>query len=1084
MSGFAQICSNDAGRLADALADELARAPEGGEKNPLRLDWVVVPNPMTQHWLMESLARRAGVAAGVKFVSPRGFVECLCRAFAPGERAPSAYDADALAWALYERLGEGGLPPEPAHFLGEGGDLSQRYRLACEVAGRFESYLAYRPDMIAAWSAGRLLDADDAREAWQAALWRDVRARIPAGEKALHEQLPGLPERLAAAKAAVPARVCVFGISHLSPLFWDFFSAYAQVGELAVFAFQPTPNFWADLVSDKRRLALLERERRRRKRPDLTQEDVFLSQGTPLLGALGTQGQSFFKNLCDRGDDFSPDEAAFRLPEGASALARLQGECFRAFTEETPADCVAEGDDSIRLHVCHSPWREAQVLRDHILAWMEQDPSLRPGDIRVYVPDVKAYAPALRAVFARADRPDDIPLSIADPLPSPQDDAGEALLQMLALAHAPATFSQVADLLQLPPIAQSFGLEDEDFENLRRWAVSLNIRWGRDSAHLAREGAAADGAFTWRAGLDRLLVGTVFCDRAQVFSDDLTETFSIAETAGMIPSRAAGAARAESAGRIAHAVDALFAAVEQWEKSHTGARWGALIESALAQFFPDGAAWEDSLRRVREAACDLAARAGHLTLDVRVVAAFLRRRGAAYFFARQGGLDAVTVCALRDEKVFPARAVCVLGMGEGAFPRPGGAPSYDLMAIRPREGDASPRHADRYAFLQALLAARERVFLSYVGRNIADNAPHKAGERLPPSLLIDELENALRPHFASGQALRGWLCVDHPLQPFSPQYKTQGPLFTYGADLSPKPLEVAPLPLLNPAETELSIEALIRFFQNPAKAFLKAHDVALPFESASPKETETFDMENPQTRKLGNQLLALGQTRAAPAQRARAAVAGLLPQGDVGAAQWEDFSEKFGTFGEKLRDQRARGDVRACPALMHTECGPLRLETPTELFGDMLVLPSYAPVYETDRVRAWLMHLYANAAMNEPITTRAMGMPSDAKTASRDYRPVAPEAARAQLEALMRLRARGLAEPLPFAPKSALAWAQAKPEEGPAAARKAWESSDFSRGDDADEYLRLCWPNGPVEHPLFAQTVEAVFKNFTEEACS
>jgi|GEM_PF-3345385 len=1085
MRGFAHICSNEAERLADALAAELSRPPEGGEANPLRLDWVVVPNPMTQHWLMEALARRLGVAAGIRFMQPRAFVELVSRAFAAEETAPSVYDRGALVWPLYARLGEGALPPEPAHFLGDESDLKKRYRLASDLADLFDQYGAYRPEMLAAWKAGRLIRADDPREAWQAALWRDVCARVrpAAGDRPLYERLSGLPERLQAAGKAVPGRVCVCGVSHLSPLYWEALSAYAQVGRLCLFAFQPTPDFWVDLTDEKRRLSLLARERSRRKRPDLSEADLFLPRGAALLGALGRQGQDFFKQLCDHSDSVAPDEAFFVRPAGERVLARLQAECYAAFAPEEapPTPPVRADDDSVRLHVCHSPWREAQVLRDAILSWLEKDPSLRPGDIRVYVTDLAAYAPALRAVFARADRPDDIPLSIADPLFSPQDDAGEALFRLLGLAHAPASFSQVADILQLPPVARALGLEPEDFDNLRRWAVSLNIRWGRDGEHLARQGASPQGSFSWRAGLDRLLVGTLFCDRAQVFADDVRETFSIGETAGLIPSRAAGAAHAESAGRIAHAVDQLFAAVERWEKIHTGARWRVLIASALSQFFPDEAPWEASVRRLREAARDLEGQAADLNMDVRVVCDFLRRQGREYLFARQGGLDAVTVCELRAEKIFPARAVCLLGLSEGAFPRAADAPSFDLMAAHPRAGDRAPRQADRYAFLQALLAGRERVHLSYVGRNVKDNGPHKAGERLPASLLVDELESALLPYFPHAAALRRWFYADHPLQPFSPRYQAEGPLFTYAADVLPQPLPAAPLPLPEPASSVLSLEALIDFLLNPAKAFLKARDIALPYESAPPEETETFDMTSRQEGDLGALLLALGQSRALPDLRARAAVAGFLPDGAVGASQWQSFAEGYDAFQTLLADYRPGGPARACPSQIDTPNGPLRLETPLELVSDTLILPRYGPIQARERLRAWLTHNFAAAALDAPVKTLAIGLPRDAKTANRRYLPVPPAQAREWLAGLIALRAAGLKALIPFAPKTALAYKEAKPDEALNAAQKAWEGTDFYPGESANPYQRLCWPQSPVAHPRFVEYVEKVFKNFTEE---
>lgn len=60
-----------------------------------------------------------------------------------------------------------------------------------------------------------------------------------------------------------------------------------------------------------------------------------------------------------------------------------------------------------------------------------------------------------------------------------------------------------------------------------------------------------------------------------------------------------------------------------------------------------------------------------------------------------------------------------------------------------RPGDRSRREDDRYLLLEALLSAREQLYVSWVGRSIRDN-----GER-PPSVLIGQL----RDHLAAGWRL-------------------------------------------------------------------------------------------------------------------------------------------------------------------------------------------------------------------------------------------------------------------------------------------------------------------------------------------
>ena len=65
------------------------------------------------------------------------------------------------------------------------------------------------------------------------------------------------------------------------------------------------------------------------------------------------------------------------------------------------------------------------------------------------------------------------------------------------------------------------------------------------------------------------------------------------------------------------------------------------------------------------------------------------------------------------------------------------ARNFDLMAGpgRYRPGDRSRREDDRYLFLEALLSAREVLYISYIGRDERDNSP-----RVPS---VEEIERLL-----------------------------------------------------------------------------------------------------------------------------------------------------------------------------------------------------------------------------------------------------------------------------------------------------------------------------------------------------
>ena len=194
----------------------------------------------------------------------------------------------------------------------------------------------------------------------------------------------------------------------------------------------------------------------------------------------------------------------------------------------------------------------------------------------------------------------------------------------------------------------------------------------------------------------------------------------------------------------------------------------------------------------------------------------------------------VTFCGLKPMRSIPFKVVCLVGMNDGAFPRPTQHLSFDLMAAKPRLGDRSTREDDRYLFLETLLSARDRLHLSYVGQSIRDNS------EAPPSVLLSELMDCIAQGFGLEQTEDGGgvlsrILVRHRLQAFSEEYfKLQGRLFSYSqenchASAAVRSARATPAvfvqKLLAEPEAEfreLTLDDLASFMGNPARFFSRA----------------------------------------------------------------------------------------------------------------------------------------------------------------------------------------------------------------------------------------------------------------------
>ena len=81
----------------------------------------------------------------------------------------------------------------------------------------------------------------------------------------------------------------------------------------------------------------------------------------------------------------------------------------------------------------------------------------------------------------------------------------------------------------------------------------------------------------------------------------------------------------------------------------------------------------------------------------------------------------------------PHRVVCLLGLDDDAFPRKAPRDGDDLLLDDPWIGERDPRSEDRQLLLDALMAASERLIITYTGND------ERTNKRRPPAVPVGEL---------------------------------------------------------------------------------------------------------------------------------------------------------------------------------------------------------------------------------------------------------------------------------------------------------------------------------------------------------
>ncbi|MGJ8513563.1 exodeoxyribonuclease V subunit gamma [Carnimonas bestiolae] len=1107
---------------------------------PLSAETFLVQSAGMGQWLKLEIAERSGVAAALEFELPSSFIWKAYRAVL-GDAIPqrSPFERKALVWRLMALLPEVLDEPEFAPLadylhderLAPSGDSSAApttpaddtppdarhlYQLAECLAALYDQYLVYRPDWMARWSAGESAPQLElpSTQSWQPALWQRLLAAADANEQplqraALQQRFLARLEQLEQAPAGLPPRLFVFGISSLPLAVIEALHGLSRHIDVILLLTNPCRFYWGDVVSEREALRQQARAARRHpERPELSGLDPteLHLRANPLLSGWGAQGRDFIQALYDI-EQHSPQDSEADIfrdwitpNETPSLLQQLQQDVLDLrhpleHVEDEGKRCVAQDDHSVQLVTAYSALREVEMLNDKLLAAFTEDPELKPRDVIVQVPDIDRYAPFIESVFGRYDSSDPryIPFTITDRRASRTDPLLATLLELLDLPERRVTIGEMLDWLDIPALRRRFGIATSDLALLTRWVEQSGIRWGLSEAHRAQLKLPALAANSWRFGARRMLLGYAMGNELPASGAGFDDVEPYDEVSGL---------DAALAGRLLQLVDTLEQAARELIEPRTVSQWSERIEALVGQLvLADSDAEHDSVGRLLDAvarwsdSCDAAAFAGQLPLSVvrEAIAAQLDESGLSPRFLA-GRVNFATLMPMR---AIPFSHIYLLGMNDGEYPRPRVDLDFDLMAAYPRGGDRSRRDDDRYLMLDALLAARNKLVISYVGHDQRSNLSR------PPSVLVSELLDCIAQGWCltgdeqcdeqtQRQRLEAHLYEQHPLQPFSLKYFTDAQcpaLFSYDDQWQQQPHHTAAeAPSgMAPPPVEIALPSLKTLLREPFSVCLKerlgARAVA-PEELAPDAEPFGFDglTQHYFKRDLLDALLA-GQPLAASA--ARLQHAGRLPALGFGEAllthqlpaieqQWQRWSEaiaalpEFVTLSLDFSDGTTRISGRLDNVVDHGDHLELwRLEA--GVYGTLKADRNGRPTHLGKPHRLYLLHLeqlLAAAGSDKPVVAhglfedRWLSLPA-----------MSAQQARAVLSHYLACYRNAWAEPLPALAELSLEWLAGQGDDN---VRETLRQR-YEEGEAFSVALRERYPQLGDRWPQFAALEEAGF---------
>lgn len=816
----------------------------------------------------------------------------------------------------------------------------KRYQLALQMADLFEQYLIFRPQWLDSWQKGEVssqltLSSDNK---WQAKLWQLLIQQLPYNPvELLNNAIENIAEKIATDPLLLPKRLSFFGINSMAPLWLTFINALSEHIEVNFFHLNPCYSYWGDIISEKQAMLKLSHWSEGVKSDDAKVEeagsevshftgfdDEHLFVGNPLLANFGQQGREFLALLQDystvdvelfveaaseRFDEILNVNTDHRKGEKSDAatdlsiLHRLQNDILTLNdATQTPSKVI---DNSITVVSCHSALREVQALHDYLLHQFNDSAKsnknsehrLTPKDVLVMCPQIEQYAPYVNAVFTRGwqdinDEVPPLPCSIADRSAKDSDPLIAAFSELLTLPDSRFQVSQLLSFLRLPAVANKFSINAEDCEKITLWLDQATVHWGLDQTHKTKLlGEHVSNSFTWQQGLSRLLRGFAFSDSDSLYQEQLLLSAVEGDDALLL-------------GQLMLFIEQLQSFSQQLNTARTATDWQQFLLNQLTLLFATNSYFssdvksknptqllnlqsnqqiENSLAIIEQAISSLVEYCAHAhfneKIDLAIVVDFLNNHFSQGDSSRQFMIGQVTFCSMLPMRSIPFKIIAVLGLNDGEFPRQRQPLGFDLMAQSPAMlGDRSRRGDDRYLFLEAIISARQALYLSYQGRNIKNNNEKQ------PSLVLKELMDYLTNAYGWSFTKTASQLHQLPMQPFS----EDNYLMVNGGDNPSASLKASfdanwfklsqahQLPEQN-NQTSMQVQSnnsdlvihteavdlasltatdLIRFFQHPSKMFAQqALNLYLEPRKVELDDVEPFSADYLETYLLKQQLL-------------------------------------------------------------------------------------------------------------------------------------------------------------------------------------------------------------------------------------
>lgn len=465
-------------------------------------------------------------------------------------------------------------------------------------------------------------------------------------------------------------------------------------------------------------------------------------------------------------------------------LCDKNGKWVNNDNEELYSRLYVKNDKSVQIYAAPNIIREVQNLYDNILDILTNDPSVTFNDIVVVIPKIKDYIPTIKGVFdeCNASLEQSIKYVICDKDKKEDNSLVKVFLDFLTLCsldflndnsnfgnsdgnekqlnqgyesdssiklHDPITIEKILKMLSIEAIGSKFNISSNDIESLSNLIANNNMIMGIENSDTQSIFAEFNvkPLFSLEDGLSRYLSGLLFPSEIGN-SSDFNTSIEGNEISQLLGNFYMFYENLKDFRNILKKQLKNLYQIKTIEEQWTPKKWIEFIDdNIITRFFNLDFDEVKSLQKhIKITLSNLNRHYENGVINkprllLPYLIGYLNKSWKEQNNFGQMLSGKISFCTFVPMRSIQYRYVFMLGMDDGKYPRTMVENQFDLMAKYPQYQDRLMKDDDSYIFLENLLLAQDRLYISYQGMDAA------TGTTLNPSSLVTLLQNYIYENF-------------------------------------------------------------------------------------------------------------------------------------------------------------------------------------------------------------------------------------------------------------------------------------------------------------------------------------------------